>query len=82
MHSKKTSKLNGIIIEFYIVFWIMIKVKKIEMLQTNMLLDHLPPRITKGLIALLYKGGSQFYLTNWLQITLLNISYKIFAKAL
>lgn len=52
------------------------------MLQTNMLLDHLPPRITKGLIALLYKGGSQFYLTNWLQITLLNISYKIFAKAL
>jgi hypothetical protein len=38
--------------------------------------------MTQGLIALLHKGGDRLKLTNWHPITLLNISYKILAKAL
>ena len=36
----------------------------------------------EGLITLLYKGGARNTLNNWQPITLLNVSYKFFAKAL
>jgi hypothetical protein len=42
----------------------------------------LPPSATKGLIALLHKGGERGKMTNWRPITLLNVGYKIYAKAL
>jgi hypothetical protein len=38
--------------------------------------------MTRGLIALIHKVGDREYLSNWRPITLLNSSYKIFAKAL
>jgi hypothetical protein len=38
--------------------------------------------MTRGMIALLHKGGLWTALTNSRLITLLNISYKIYAKAL
>jgi hypothetical protein len=38
--------------------------------------------IIDGLIALIYKGGGRTIFNNWRPITLLNINYKIFAKAL
>lgn len=37
---------------------------------------------TEGLIALLHKGGGRNTLKNWRPIILLNVAYKIFAKAL
>jgi hypothetical protein len=36
--------------------------------------------IIKGLIILLFRMGEKEHLGNWLPITLLNVSYKIFAK--
>ena len=42
----------------------------------------LPKGMNKGLIALLHKGGPTNKLTNYRPITLLNVSYKILAKAL
>lgn len=44
--------------------------------------DSLPLVINKGLIVLLHKGGPKDDLGNWLPITLLNVAYKIIAKAL
>ena len=38
--------------------------------------------MTEGLIVLLHKKGQCNTLNNWRPITLLNMSYKIFAKAL
>jgi hypothetical protein len=38
--------------------------------------------VTAGMIALLHKGRERVALTNWRPITLLNLSYKKFAKAL
>ena len=42
----------------------------------------LPPSVTQGMIVLLHKGGNRQALTNWRPITLLNLGYKIYAKAL
>ena len=42
----------------------------------------LPPDVTQRMIVLLYKGGDRQALTNWRPITLLNLGYKIYAKAL
>jgi hypothetical protein len=52
-----------------------------------MLLDsicngRLSPGVTDGVIALLHKGGSRSLLNQWRPITLLNTSYKVFAKTL
>ena len=44
--------------------------------------NHLLADMTNGLIALLPKDGNRKQLGNWHPITLLNSSYKIFAKAL
>lgn len=44
--------------------------------------ERFPKGLTKGRIALLFKDGDCSSLTNWRPITLLNTTYKIFAKAL
>lgn len=50
---------------------------------SNSLATHqLPPSFTCGVLALLHKGGICSHLKNWRPITLLNVAYKIYAKAL
>jgi hypothetical protein len=41
-----------------------------------------PKGVTKGLITLIPKNGDLKSLNNWRSITLLNVAYKIYAKAL
>jgi hypothetical protein len=41
-----------------------------------------PRLVTQGFIILIFKGGEKEDLNNWRPITLLNVAYKIFAKAL
>lgn len=38
--------------------------------------------LTNGLISLIHKGGECEKLSNWRPITLLNVAYKIYTKAL
>jgi hypothetical protein len=52
------------------------------MVQHSITQGHLPKGMNDGLIALLHKGGTTEELTNYRPITLLNVSYKIVAKAL
>lgn len=52
------------------------------MITESINLGHLPPGVTQGMITLLHKGGQRSALSNWRPITLLNLGYKIFAKAL
>jgi hypothetical protein len=42
----------------------------------------LPTGMTKGMLVLLHKGGEREMLNNWRPISLLNVSYKIYAKLL
>jgi hypothetical protein len=41
-----------------------------------------PRLVTQGLVVLIFKGGEKEDLNNWRPITLLSVTYKIFAKAL
>ena len=52
------------------------------MVQSSITRSALPPGVPDGLIVLLHKGGEHATLNNWRLITLLNISYKLVAKAL
>ena len=52
------------------------------MLQKAIVSRILPLGITKGLIVLLYKDGGCNIFNNWCPIILLNVYYKLFAKAL
>ena len=52
------------------------------MLKESIVKGSLPQGVTQGTIALLHKCGDYRALTNWRPISLLNIGYKIYAKAL
>jgi hypothetical protein len=70
------------VLEFYKEFWLLIGEEYLQMLQLSILNEKFLPVVMTGMIALLYKGGKRKALTNWRPITLLNLSYKIFAKAI
>jgi hypothetical protein len=71
---------DGIVLEFYREFWQLIGEEYLRMVQLSILNERFPLSVTTGMIALLHKGGERQALTNWRPITLLNLSYKIFAK--
>jgi hypothetical protein len=73
---------DGIIVELYKCIWSIIGEEYLLMLQLAIERGALPTRVIEGLIVLLHKGGEMFTLNNWRRITLLNVSYKLFAKAL
>ena len=82
MKTGKSPGPDGIILEFYRIFWDLIEEEYLQMIRDGISKGELPFGVTQGTIALLYKGGIRQALTNWRPITLLNISYKIYAKAL
>jgi exonuclease III len=73
---------DGIILEFYKIYWDLICKDYMNMLRQSFQAGRLHPGMTQGFIFLLHKGGERLKLTNWRPITLLNISYKVLAKAL
>lgn len=82
MATGKSPGPDGIILNFYITFWEIIGDYYWHMVTTSIAKGQLPMSVTKGMIALLDKGGEHTKLTNWRPIMLLNLSYKIYAKAL
>jgi hypothetical protein len=52
------------------------------MLLTSISQQTLLPRVTEGFIVLLHKGSTDATFNNWRPITLLNVSYKLYAKVL
>lgn len=73
---------DGLILEFYRTYWSLIGVDFWNMIMSSINQGQMPKGVTKGMIALLHKRGDWKALTNWQPITLLNINYKIYAKAL
>jgi hypothetical protein len=82
MKGNKSLGPDGVILEFYKEFWSLIGQEYLEMLLANIQAGKLPPGVTTGMIALLHKRGQRTILTNWRLITLLNLSFKIYVKAL
>lgn len=73
---------DGITCEFFPEYWGLVGDEFTNMVLESIAIGKFPSGVTKGMIALLHKGGSRAVLTNWRPISLLNISYKIYAKAL
>ena len=73
---------DGFLVEFYTTYWYLIGTDFTNMIQKSIQQGTLPPGVNRGLIALLHKGGDREELANWRPISLLNVAYKIMAKAL
>lgn len=82
MTKDKATGPDGILTEFYLCLWPCIGLDFLSMIQNSTERGRFPNGVTEGLIALIHKGGSRFPLNNWRPITLLNVAYNIFAKAL
>ena len=82
MFSGKSPGPDGIVLEFYKICWYFLGVEFTCMINVSVREGRLPPGVTQGMIVLLHKGGDKQALTNWRPITLLNLGYKIYAKAL
>lgn len=82
MKSDKAPRLDGIVLEFYKCFWDMLGQDFLVIVRDSIQQGKYPPGVTHGMIALLHKGGERQALTNWRPITLLNMGYKIYTKAL
>lgn len=73
---------DGITTEFFCKFWDLIGTEFIEMIQQSISTGRFPLCMTSGIIALIFKAGDRADLSNWRPITLVDVSYKILAKAL
>jgi hypothetical protein len=78
----KSPGLDGFTIQFFTQMWELLGTEFTTMLQQAFDQGCLPGQMNNGLITLLHKGGNREDLRNWKPITLLNIAYKILAKAL
>jgi hypothetical protein len=82
MAKTKAPGPDGIITEFYQTLWPVIGRDYWQMAQEAIRSGSFPKGVTEGVISLLYKGGTRNTLNSWRPITLLNTSYKVFAKTL
>jgi hypothetical protein len=82
MAKMKAPGPNGIIMEFYQSLWSVMGWDYWQMVQEAICNESFPSGVTEGVISLLYKGGTRNTLNSWRPITLLNTSYKVFAKTL
>jgi hypothetical protein len=82
MAAGKAPGPDGVITEFYKKFWELIKADYLIMIQEAVRSNRMALGVNRGLISLLHKRRERCKLTNWRPITLLNVAYKLYAKAL
>ena len=75
---------DGLLVEFYKIFWNDLKQALLDCYSYSFLTNQLTFSQRKGIISLLHKGKGleKNELSNWRPITLTNVDYKILAKAL
>ena len=73
---------DGFSVNFFTLFWPLIGPDFHLMIQDSLRTGRFPHGVTRGLITLIPKSGNLKFLNNWRPITLLNVGYKIYAKAL
>jgi hypothetical protein len=82
MANEKAPGPDGVIIEFFKVFWTLVDSDYHRMICHSLISGILPTSVLRRLIILLHKRGDHLSLGNYRPITLLNSTYKIYAKCL
>ena len=78
----KAPGLDGLPLEFYLSFWHLLAPDLLTVLNFSFRDGHFPISLRSGVITLLFKKGDRLNPANWRPITLLNVDYKICARAL
>ena len=82
MAKKEAPGYDEIPVEFFKKLWTTIQYDYHQMILSGIERRTLHKEVTRGLISLIPKDGDSNDLNYWRPITLLTVSYKIFAKAL
>jgi uncharacterized coiled-coil protein SlyX len=82
MASHKAPGHDGVITEFYKALWPIIGKEFLDMIQAALVNGRLPKGMNDGVISLIPKEGNRNSLNHWRPISLLNVPYKIWAKAM
>ena len=80
MNNNKSPGPDGIIVEFYKLYWDFIKNDLMNVYHASYVTQELPYSQYLALIVLLYKKGVREMLTNWRPISLSNCDMKILSK--
>ncbi|KAK3083826.1 hypothetical protein FSP39_003749 [Pinctada imbricata] len=84
MHLKKNKSPgeDGIIAEFYEIYWQTIKKEFVKVIHVILEKEKLTESESKGILTLIHKKGEREDIKNWRPLTLLNVDYKIISKSL
>ena len=78
----KSSGSDGFPVEFYWTFWDLIGSALVAVFNESYVSGLLPSSLRKGLISLSFKKGDRLDRKNWRPISLLNVDYKLCARAI
>ena len=82
MARNKAPGLDRLPLEFYLSFWSLLAPDLLSVLNFSFRHGHFLMFLRSGVITLLFKKGDRSNPANWRPITLLNVDYKICARAL
>ena len=82
MAKGKAPGSDGLPMEFYVAFWDVLGADLVEVLNVSLDLGSLPFSQRGALISLIFKKGDRLLHKNWHPISLLNVDYKLCARAL
>lgn len=82
MNKRKVPGMDGLPVEFYVVFWDVLGPVLLEVLTEVLHMGAMGGSLATGVISLLYKKGDNTDLGNWRPLTMLCVDYKLLAKVL
>ena len=82
MEPNKSPGIDGIPVEFYQIFWDIIKLELFELIQYLLSANTLSETQRKAIIVLIEKGEDLNFLSSWRPISLLCVDTKIIAKCI
>ena len=82
MKQNKSPGSDGLSVEFYQTFWDHLADPFMNAVNESIRKGRLTDTQGNGILSLIFKSGAESCLNNWRPITLLNVDYKIIARAL
>ena len=82
MALEKSPGSDGLPVEFYRTFWHILGADLVDVLNNAFSVGTLPPSLRSALISAIFKKGDRLDFKNWRPISLLNVDYKLCARAL